>query len=265
MTNHHDKLNGGSVARLARYRRALAKSLETIRACRTPEAAEIFIKNGGYTSPLNHRYAWMGDTHGLSGAIAHKRQSGERIDSVSAPIGMVEAWRDVGTAADILGRRYGGWYADAHRDSTYTGHVWQLPARDGVPQYVAGYTESDGTGYVVLEHDGRGLILYADKEDAARAGDSLAESAAERDREYDERWQEASSENDEREAAREELKAAREDASGMLDALRSLPAGAGRDAVCRAIREKRRVMRVALRTIARATENIADLGMGGEF
>lgn len=276
MTNHHDKLNGGSVARLARYRRNLADSLATIRGCRTPEAAAAFIESAGYTSPLNHRYAWMGDAHGLSGAIAAARERGKRIEQVSAPWGMVDAWRDVGDSGEILGRRYTGWYSDADASETYVGHVWQLPARDGAPRYVAGYVEDMGgrdgrhaSGYVVLEHDGRGLVLYDDKEDAARAGDGLAESNAESAREYSERWQEASRADSDREEAREALRDARKEARDAIAAAREL---CGRDGVERVravladkVKAARRDMRRALRDIASAAERIESLDMAGEF
>lgn len=286
MRNIHDKLNGGSVARLARYRRALADSLATIRGCRTPEAAAAFIESAGYTSPLNHRYAWMGDAHGLSGAIAAKRERGERIAQVSAPWAMVDAWRDVGDVGDILTLRYTGWYSDADQSELYIGHVWQLPARDGVPCYVAGFVEDQGaslrgssidgrraSGYVVLEHDGRGLVTYDDKEDAARAADGLAESAAEDAREYSERWQEASRADSEREEAREALRDARKEARDAIRAARELSAaGVACDAIAQTrailadkVKAARRDMRRALRDIASAAGRIESLDMTGEF
>lgn len=271
-----DKLKGGSVARLARYRRNLAESLKTIRGRRTPEEAAAFIESAGYTSPLNHRYAWMGEAHGLSGAIAGMRERGERIAQVSAPWAMVDAWRDVGDSGEILGRRYTGWYSDAGASETYVGHVWQLPARDGVPCYVAGYVEDMGgrdgrraSGYVVLEHDGRGLVTYDDKEDAARAADGMAESDAESAREYDERWQEASRADSEREEAREALRDARKEARDAIAAARELCGRDGLERVRAILADKVTVarcdMRRALRDIASAAERIESLDMTGEF
>ena len=276
MRNVHDKLNGGSVVRLARYRRNLAERLKTIRGCRTPEAAAAFIASAGYTSPLNHRYAWMGNAHGLSGAIAAMRERGERIAQVSAPWEMVNAWRDVGDSGDILRMRHTGHYSDADGSETYVGHVWQLPARDGVPCYVAGYVEDMGgrdgrraSGYVVLEHDGRGLVTYDNKEDAARTADGLAESAAKDAREYSERWSEASRAHRDREDAREALCDARKEARDAIAAAREL---CGRDGVERVrailadkVAAARRDMRRALRDIASAAERIESLGMAGEF
>ena len=285
--NIHDTMRGGSRRRLAKYRADHVRSLATIRGCRTPEAAERFIASGGYTSPLNHRYDWIGGSnHGLSGALAGKRERGERVDSVSAPWQMVDGWRDIGDAGDIVSMRYTGWYSDADQSELYVGHVWQLPARDGVPCYVAGYVEDqsagmrgsriDGrraSGYVVLEHNGRALVTYDDKEDAARAADGLAESAAEDAREYSERWREASDADADRDAAREELRDARKEARDAIRAARELSAAG---VACEAIEQTRAIlvdkvaaareaMRRALHDIADAAEKIEAAGMGGEF
>src|SRR5690606_7160203 len=224
-----DTLQGGSRARLTRYRHALARSLETIRGCRTPEDAERFITAAGYTSPLNHRGPWMGDAHGLT--------IKPDASSVSAPWGLVDGWRDMGDAGDIVTMRHNGWYADEYGDTVYRGHVWQLPARDGRPNYVAGYVEDQGTvggidgtragGYVVLECYRGALVLYDEKEDAARAGDALAESAAEEAREYDARWQEASRHDAERERERDRLAGAHLSAGNILHAWRAQRATGG--------------------------------------
>lgn len=286
MRNIHDTMNGGSRRRLAKYRAAHARSLATIRGCRTPEAAEQFIASGGYTSPLNHRYDWIGGSnHGLSGALEHARKRG-RVSQVSAPWQMVDAWRDIGDAGDIIRMRHSGYYSDANCSETYVGHVWQLPARDGVPRYVAGYVEDQGgslrnsgidgrraSGYVVIEHDGAGLVFHDDKEDAARAADGMAESAAEEAREYSERWQEASNADADRETAREELRDARKEARDTIKAARELSAAG---VACEAIEKTRAIladkvaaarrdMRRALRDIASASEKIESLDMAGEF
>lgn len=277
--NRHDKLNGGSVARLAKYRRELAASLATIRGCRTPEAAEDFIASARYTSPLNHRGAWMGDAHGIGEQL--QRAAQEKRDIVCAPWGLVEGWRDVGDANDISAVRHRGWYSDANQDETYRGHVWQLPARDGSPQYVAGYVEDmggkDGTrasGYVVLECKRGALVTYSDKDDAARAGDELARIYAEESREYSERWQAAQREDDKRDEARDTLRTAHASARSHIAALRELPSVVAgvvdRFAISRAnliegLESAHDDMRAALSTIARCTDRIAELDMTGEF
>lgn len=279
MYNQFDKLNGGSVARLRKYRRNLADSLKTIRGCRTAKDADEFIASAGYTSPLNHRYSWMGDAHGIGDQLQRAREEGE--DYISSPWGLVDGWRDVGDSSDIITMRHDGWYADADADEMYRGHVWQLPARNGSPQYVAGYVEDqggkDGTracGYVVLCVDRGALELFDDKEDAARAGDGLAERNAERYREYSERWREASDADSDRDDARDNLRNARARAQGVVAALRELPpvADGVADAfsVARAqlrasLDDARDDMREAIGAINEAAEKIADLDMTGEF
>ena len=271
-----DILAGGSRRRLAKYRANLARSLEAIRRHRTPEEAERFIALHGYTSPLNHRYDWIGNNnHGLSGSLNASREKGERVTRVSAPLQMVEGWRDVGDADDIINLRYTGWYADVDGSRSYIPHVWQLPARKGKEQYVAGYMESEGgdrtmSGYCVLEHDGAKLVIYNTKEDAARAANRLAEDAAEEAREYDERWQEASRANDDRDIARTELAEARAEAANAIKAWREQRAvGPLTESVCTMLRKQvadaRRDMRKAITAINRYTADINALGMEGEF
>lgn len=88
--------------------------------------------------------------------------------------------------ADEVAARIGhkGWYCDQFQDRTLRGIVFQLPARNGVTQYVPGYEESDGWS-VVLYLD----RLEEESRDAAYAADSLAERMAEQEREYNESWQ----------------------------------------------------------------------------
>ena len=277
-----DTLRGGSRARLAKYRREHEASLATIRARRTADEAARFIENTGYTSALNHRGDWIGGgNHGLAWSLEHARKREKRIDHVAAPWAMVDGWRDTGDAHELVSLRHTGWYADEDGFTLYIGHVWQLPARDGTAQYVAGYVEQDSglpksidarraTGYVVLEHDGRGLVTYDDKEDAARAADGLAESNAEDAREYSERWNAASIADNEREDARQALSDARTEAGNVLHAWRAQQsAGPLAPEVCQVLRGKledaRDDMRRALRDIASAAEKIADAGMQGEF
>jgi hypothetical protein len=104
-----------------------------------------------------------------------------------------ELWRFTGTSYDIsraegFGRRNipEGWYT--RRDDcseTTSGVVYQLPARNGVPQYVVGYSDPDNDGPAVLSFD----ETFDDKMEAARAANRLAELMAEKSREHDEAWQ----------------------------------------------------------------------------
>lgn len=227
---------------------------------------------------------WSSDNHGLADGIAHARR--HRQNFVAAPTELVDGWRDVGHADDVLREytyprdRHTGWYADPDGIGLCRGHVWQLPARDGSPQYMAGYVETENlfgrgqenvSGYCVLELDVRGrLATYDTAEDAARAGDALAQSCAETEFEYQERWREAQRHDEAREEARRDLAAAHGRARGIVDAWREQRnAGALVPAVCAILREQfdsaRAAMREALETIADETAEIERLGMAGEF
>ena len=103
-----------------------------------------------------------------------------------------DLWRFAGTSYAIArdegyGRDYPkGWYTrhDDYNETT-SGVVYQLPARNGVPQYVAGYSDPDNNGPAVLSFD----ETFEDKMEAARAANRLAELMAEESREHDEAWQ----------------------------------------------------------------------------
>lgn len=261
MPSIYDKLNGGSRVRLARYRRKLAKSLETIRAHRTPEEAEKFIQVYRYTSPLNHRHAWLGDEHGQTFS-----RDGTRA---YMPASMLDGFRDIGAAHDIVRLRHTGWYNDADGSETIAGHVWQLPARNGEPVYLSGYVEQE-SGYCTLDATRGRIATYSDKEDAARAADALAEKDAEKEREYSERWQAAREADDERNDARQELKAARADAQQAISAIREQRKFGGiAPTMCKILQDTiataRDEMRRALEIIVKETETIESLGMQGEF
>ncbi len=103
-----------------------------------------------------------------------------------------ELWRFTGTVYDIAraegyGRDYPrGWYTRHDDfDETTSGVVYQLPARNGVPQYIAGYSDPCNDGPAVLSFD----ETFEDKMVAARAANRLAELMAEDSREHDEAWQ----------------------------------------------------------------------------
>lgn len=194
---YYDALNGGSRVRLARYRRNLESSLKTIRACRTPEQAEQFIASAGYVSPLRHRGAWLGDA--VHGALFTDS------DYVALPASIADGFRDIGDSHDIVRMDHTGWFKDADMSETICGHVWQLPARNGEPVYLAGYREPD-SGYVILEVNGKRFATYDDKEDAARAADGLAERVADEEREYNERWHAAHDADTEADDAKQEMR-----------------------------------------------------------
>ena len=275
----HNNLNGGTVQRIAKMRRyrdewnAKQASGDRRYSCRSRLA-------DGMAGILQAR------SHGIGkiGTNSHGPTFSECGNYASIPSDVLDGLRDCGTVPDILGNRYGGWYADAFEDETYTGQVWQIPSRNGESVYISGYVERD-SGYAVLNAS-RGLIETFcsdpgedsyDKPDAlreaARAADGLAERNAERDREYSERWQEASRHDSERESAREDLRDGRLSARSAIRAIRELRATVKdcdaveetRVIVIMQYRKARNLMRRAIATIERETAAIAELGMQGEF
>lgn len=278
-----DKLRGGSRARLQKMRnyRDAWNAKRVDMPWRSELASALKARRHGAGD-------WRSSAHGLT--IAPDARY------VAAPLELVAGWRDVGASDDIVRLSHRGWYANASQDETYRGHVWQLPARDGSPVYVAGYTEREGrenvTGYCVLSCWPPGRVqTFDDKEDAARAGDSLAESMAETEREYSERWQAASEASDERDEARKESKAARAKFRTLAQAWRALPAGGPtyviaenprqswdkrathrpvtrddvRDGLRAMLQEQRDAAREAVETMREKTARIEELGMTGEF
>ena len=107
-----------------------------------------------------------------------------------------ELWRFTGTAQDIACAEgyfrsidHTGWYTRFEDYSEKTcGVVFQLPARNGKPRYVAGFsdpankTNERSSASVSFDQ------FFDDKMGAARAADRLAELMAEESREYDEAW-----------------------------------------------------------------------------
>lgn len=173
-------------------------------------------------------------------------------------------------AADFLGRDAGGYYADSYQENICAGLVAQLPSRNGKSRFVAGYqfSESDGNGigtfdlsrifesdfeeerdlarrqigkaYWRPEMEAPGYWAQAAHEtarkEAARAADSMAESAAEKERDYQEAWR-AGSDWQEAQAAEGEL---RREALAILAerrAARSINPAAF-PALCAALRDK---------------------------
>lgn len=272
MNYTHDKLRGGTRNRIAKMRsyrdtwNAKIGTGDPRYRYRTPLETGM----AGVLQARSHGAGeWDSSAHGIGDVLRDDAQ--ERRGYVSAPVELVNGWRDVGHSDDIvshIGHR--GWYTDADCSETYRGHVWQIPARNGDPCYIAGYVESeDASGYVVLETNKRGgLELYDDKEDAARAGDRLAEHMAEDAKEYSERWHGASQASDERDEARTDSHAARMRFHALAVAYRiamKTEAQTGADGLRPLLEREREAAREAVQTMIEKTERIRELNMTGEF
>jgi hypothetical protein len=157
------------------------------RATRALELAAHDIGNGTkrYAPALGNSVA----NPVIDSARAHGWAQCRWIENVAA-IGL----REVGFADEILSLRHNGWFADAFQDETYRGQVWQLPAHNGRPQFVYGYADQCNPGAAFISFDiERGADSEGEqaKREAARHGDSMAETFAESEREYSEAWQAA--------------------------------------------------------------------------
>ena len=193
--NNYDALNGGTRVRLSGYR---YKARQCTQRVAQREGRDSTLNNMPSDGWKHHRGAWMGDT-------AHGAHFAPGCDSAGLPATVAAGFRDVGDSHDIVRMRHTGWYTDMDALEKICGHVWQLPARNGEPVYLAGY-EGKGEGYIVLEANGNRFATYDDKEDAARAADGLAEKHAEMDREYDERWQAAGEADNEADDAKQGMR-----------------------------------------------------------
>ena len=152
------------------------------RACDALDEARKDVTAG--KRRYTHQFAWQ-NKYNIN--RPHAGYGHRRLRWIEEP-----TWRFSGTSHDIAKElswnpcAYAtGWYTHHDDyDETTSGVVYQLPARKGVPQYVAGYSDPNGNG-VCLSFD----QLFDDKMEAARAADRLAERYAEESREYDEAWQ----------------------------------------------------------------------------
>jgi hypothetical protein len=88
--------------------------------------------------------------------------------------------RFVGESDKIIRLNHTGWYSDNFQDETIHGEVYQLPAREGKPQYVPAVNDPNNDNCACVDFSS----VTDDKEDAARWADSMAEHWAEREREY---------------------------------------------------------------------------------
>ena len=88
--------------------------------------------------------------------------------------------RHVGQSDYIIRIDHKGWYVDNFQDETVHGEVYQLPARNGQLQFVPAVNDPYNKDCAALDFHS----IADDKEECARMADSMAESWAEREREY---------------------------------------------------------------------------------
>jgi hypothetical protein len=93
------------------------------------------------------------------------------------------AVRRIRDAHEIIDSGHTGWYCDDDCYALCIGIVASLPHG----RFLAGYRLSESGEHVLYLAD-----IFDDEDSAARCADSLAEHYAEREREYNEKWREAS-------------------------------------------------------------------------
>lgn len=185
-----------------------------------------------------------GKTYGWSGGTPDPQGLQHFPDLESAGL------RFVGYADELARLDHTGWYSDASQDAMMRGVVVQLPARGGCAQYLAGYEDAYGNGYI-LAVPRRGAIFQGEKggageyeakssgdaREAARRADRIAEREAEEARDYDEAWQAGARYADEAET----LAATRKEALAILAERRKV-AAVEAPALCKAIRDQLRAI-----------------------
>ena len=99
------------------------------------------------------------------------------------------------TCAAMLGRNYQGYYSD-DMGTTISGIVASLTHG----RFIAGYMNSE-TGERVYYGD-----IYSDEYECAKMADGYARVAAEKEREYNDRWREAQELSDEAQEAQDSIR-----------------------------------------------------------
>lgn len=144
-------------------------------ACYALHRARVAVATG-----TDSRYGPCGIWAGLGGCdgatFAHGGESAVRWFENPESKGL----RLVGFADDVANLRHSGWFLDDVQCETVRGVVYQLPAHKGCPRFLFGYVDPFNDGPVCLS-----LAVMDSANDAARRGDSMAESYADETREHD--------------------------------------------------------------------------------
>lgn len=212
LRDRFNNLRDGARARLAQYKAARDRSLQTICKHRSPAEAAEFIKNTGSDSWKNERWVTphgMGFNTPTFGVPKSTDYGGVfYLDS-----GALDHLRSI--RPDDKTRDYGtGWYADSDGGEIITGRVVQLPTHKGEQRWLA-YAFREGDS-IVVDAD-----VYTDPEAACNNADRLAERMAEEEREYNDQWQEATDLDNEIELQCIDIKAARSRVNVAANVLRA--------------------------------------------
>jgi len=192
--------------------------------------------SGSYRSPfaLSYSSRWGGTPFNIEG---YRSTFGRWHESPESP------FRFIGLAHEIVRLGHTGWYTrDNEYDETARGVVYMLPHNRYLAAIADPYQSAkDGSGPCIVETNATGQpIIYDDKEEAARAADSLAERYAEAAREDDRRQCERMKLEDAASEAAETLKSEREEARALLAEIRASRLSPG---LCERMRGELRTLR----------------------
>lgn len=143
-------------------------------------------------------------------SIFYNRANGDGCRWVEYP---ENGLRVKGYADEVAQRiQHKGWFINDFQSEVYRGQVFQIPARNGLPRFLAGYEDAHGNNAALIDFSS----FYDDETEAAYAADRMAERDAEKEREYNEAWQAGSRYAE----AGEEIKQGRKAARRIIGALR---------------------------------------------
>lgn len=173
--------------RLARYRKIAAENAE--KAARYPEgSAPNYLKTDWRDV---QREDWQRPFRKRGTNPPYTTNGRDRLQWMEP--GDLDGLRHEGLTHEIIGgRHHTGWYCDDYiSGETTSGTVYRLPAKRGRSRFIYGRTDecNEGAACIALE------LIEADdrddhdaKRDAARYGDSMAETWAEESREHSRAW-----------------------------------------------------------------------------
>lgn len=152
--------------------------------------------------------------------------------------------------AGYVDRFQSGYYADEYQERILRGVVYQMASRKGAMRFVPGYVNSEDDGAVIDF-----ATSYDEFQDAARVADSMAENAAEKERDYNEAWRAGANYADLGERISDNRRAALEILAERRAARHD---GARYPAMCRAISETLHGYLGAIRDARRERERMRD-------
>ena len=145
-----------------------------------PERFKHQSRSASLEAYVTRKYSKYGYRRGKFIEYNRAFTPGQSRDSYRWVENVEDGLRKVGDSDDIVRMDHTGYYVDNFQDETVHGEVYQMPARNGVSQFVPAVNDPNNKGCACLDFSS----VTDDKEDAARWADSMAEQWAEREREY---------------------------------------------------------------------------------